>query len=87
MWQSEYLKHYARGYIFVEAPGVEQARVLALKKFETHVREKRLFIYEGWEPDEDDLDDIERHLNTLKDDLSKDPVIIKNDAVFIEGSD
>ena len=87
MWRSRYLAHYGRGYIFADAPSVEEARALALAKFEPHVREHRLFAYEGWKPDEDDLEDIERHLGLLKDELAEEPAVITNDALFVEGSD
>ena len=87
MWRSKYLAHYGEGHIFAEAPTVEEARALAISKFTGHVLEHRLFTYEGWKPDESDLENIQRHLAALTEDLEKDPTIITSDAVFVEGSD
>ena len=73
MWRSKYLKAYGEGHIFVEASCVEKARELVIAKFEPHVLEHRLFTYEGWEPDEDDIEREEEYLTQLMNDISVEP--------------
>ena len=78
-WKSKYLSGWARGDIFVEAASIERARELVLEKYKAHV-------YEGWEPDEDDLERMEEYLAILQKDLEVEPTVYTDEAVFVEGS-
>ena len=85
-WKSEYLSGWARGDIFVEAVSIERARELVLEKYKVHVLEHRMFAYESWEPDEDDLERMEEYLAILQKDLEVEPTVYTDEAVFVEGS-
>ena len=85
-WKSKYLSGWARGDIFVEAVSIERAREIALEKYKAHVLEHRMFAYEGWEPDEYDLERMEEYLAILQKDLEVEPTVYTDEAVFVEGS-
>jgi len=64
------------------AATIEEARKKAIKDFEANYNERHFIT-----PDDEDRDeDMRGHRETLNEDLAKEPFILEEGVIFIEGS-
>ena len=88
-WPScEVLRYYRPGNIIVEAQFVAETRKIAEHDFVGYIRERYKYLYYDDKPmDHEALAEIADKFGQLYADLSAEPGIITNGAVFIEGSE
>lgn len=81
-WYSKYLQNYSRGDIVIMAATVEEAREKAIKDFEANYDERHFIT-----PDDEDRDEnMHYHRKIIDNDIAKEPFVLEDGVIFIEGS-
>jgi hypothetical protein len=83
----EVLRDYASGDIFVEAQDVTQARAIAERDFWEYLKRRPIYEFYFEYQNAEDKERIDAEVAMLRADIAKEPRVITNGAVFIEGSE